>query len=243
MDIRRNIGLIWARASGSNCKMERCTILILQTRLGISNVTTAYNPMELMICCAARSPRRTAAPSPSAPGSVRRRDAGPAYRRARSGHLLRGGRRRAAVADDADLRRRFAHLSIAGIMATSMADVMETCQRGMMDYTFLGGAQIDPFGNLNSTMIGDDYDKPKVRLARQRRGQRSGVVLLADHGGDQSRSPPLRREARFPDDAGLSYRARSPGGCRVAAGDRAVSASSPIWRSWAITSRPAGWRC
>jgi glutaconate CoA-transferase subunit B len=51
-----------------------------------------------------------------------------------------------------------------GLMATSMADVMETCQRGMMDYTFLGGAQIDTFGNLNSTMIGKDYKKPKVRL-------------------------------------------------------------------------------
>ena len=51
-----------------------------------------------------------------------------------------------------------------GVMATSMADVMETCQRGMVDYTFLGGAQIDAFGNLNSTIIGDDYDYPKVRL-------------------------------------------------------------------------------
>src|ERR1043165_8231464 len=51
-----------------------------------------------------------------------------------------------------------------GVMATSMADVMETCQRGMMDYTFLGGAQIDPYGNLNSTMIGSEYAKPKVRL-------------------------------------------------------------------------------
>src|SRR5829696_7942781 len=51
-----------------------------------------------------------------------------------------------------------------GLMATSMADVMETCQRGMMDYTFLGGAQIDAFGNLNSTMIGKDYTKPKVRF-------------------------------------------------------------------------------
>jgi glutaconate CoA-transferase subunit B len=50
------------------------------------------------------------------------------------------------------------------VMAVSMADVMETCQRGMMDYTFLGGAQIDAFGNLNSTMIGKDYKKPKVRL-------------------------------------------------------------------------------
>jgi glutaconate CoA-transferase subunit B len=51
-----------------------------------------------------------------------------------------------------------------GLMATSMADVMETCQRGLMDYTFLGGAQIDPYGNLNSTLIGTDYLRPKVRL-------------------------------------------------------------------------------
>src|SRR5271156_105109 len=49
-------------------------------------------------------------------------------------------------------------------MAASMADIMETCQRGMIDYTFLGGAQIDAHGNLNSTMIGTDYRKPKVRL-------------------------------------------------------------------------------
>ena len=49
------------------------------------------------------------------------------------------------------------------LMATSMSDVLETCQRGMVDYTFLGGAQIDVYGNLNSTVIGD-YDKPKVRF-------------------------------------------------------------------------------
>src|SRR5262249_21467528 len=51
-----------------------------------------------------------------------------------------------------------------GVMATSMADIMETCQRGMVDYTFLGGAQIDRHGNLNSTMIGGDYARPRVRL-------------------------------------------------------------------------------
>src|SRR5436309_7140767 len=50
------------------------------------------------------------------------------------------------------------------LMATSMADVMETCQRGMIDYTFLGGAQIDAYGNLNSTLIGGEYQRPKVRL-------------------------------------------------------------------------------
>jgi glutaconate CoA-transferase subunit B len=50
-----------------------------------------------------------------------------------------------------------------GVMATSMADIMQFAQRGMIDYTFLGGAQIDPFGNLNSTVIGD-YAKPTVRF-------------------------------------------------------------------------------
>jgi glutaconate CoA-transferase subunit B len=50
------------------------------------------------------------------------------------------------------------------VMATSMADIMETCQRGLVDYTFLGGAQIDALGNLNSTQIGTDYARPRVRL-------------------------------------------------------------------------------
>jgi glutaconate CoA-transferase subunit B len=36
-------------------------------------------------------------------------------------------------------------------------------QRGLVDVGFLGGAQIDQFGNINSTVIGD-YRKPTVRL-------------------------------------------------------------------------------
>jgi len=46
----------------------------------------------------------------------------------------------------------------------SMFDIMEASARGMVDYTFLGGAQIDQYGNLNSTMIGSDYKQPRVRL-------------------------------------------------------------------------------
>lgn len=49
------------------------------------------------------------------------------------------------------------------LMATTMSRVFDACQRGMVDYTFLGGAQIDAYGNLNSTVIGD-YNKPKVRF-------------------------------------------------------------------------------
>lgn len=36
-------------------------------------------------------------------------------------------------------------------------------QRGNVDVGFLGGAQIDRFGNINATVIGP-YDQPKVRL-------------------------------------------------------------------------------
>ncbi len=50
-----------------------------------------------------------------------------------------------------------------GIKATTMAEIMEMCQRGLVDYCFLGGAQIDKYGNLNSTVIGDYY-KPKTRF-------------------------------------------------------------------------------
>jgi len=50
------------------------------------------------------------------------------------------------------------------VMASGMCDIMETSTRGMLDYTFLGGAQIDMYGNLNSTRIGDDHQKPKVRF-------------------------------------------------------------------------------
>jgi glutaconate CoA-transferase subunit B len=36
-------------------------------------------------------------------------------------------------------------------------------QGGLIDVGFLGGAQVDRFGNVNSTVIGD-YKRPKVRL-------------------------------------------------------------------------------
>lgn len=50
------------------------------------------------------------------------------------------------------------------LMASSMTETMTNAARGIIDYAFLGGAQIDMHGNLNSTMIGNDYRHPKVRL-------------------------------------------------------------------------------
>ncbi len=47
---------------------------------------------------------------------------------------------------------------------TSMSDLfMLYLQGGLVDAALLGGAQIDRFGNLNTTVVGD-YANPKVRL-------------------------------------------------------------------------------
>lgn len=50
------------------------------------------------------------------------------------------------------------------ICSASMPEAFEMLQKGVVTYAFLGGAQIDRYGNLNSTMIGDDYLHPKTRL-------------------------------------------------------------------------------
>ena len=121
-----------------------------------------YSAMELMICCAARALEdgRTVAVGtgvPCAAAMLAQRTHAP-----RLTILFEAGgvaprlpTMPISVGDSRTFYR--------ACMATSMADVMETCQRGMIDYTFLGGAQIDAFGNLNSTLIGD-YAKPKVRF-------------------------------------------------------------------------------
>jgi glutaconate CoA-transferase subunit B len=68
-----------------------------------------------------------------------------------------------AILEDLPLavgERRTFHKALA---ASGILDLVESAQRGFVEYGFLGGAQIDPYGNLNSTVIGD-HDHPKVRL-------------------------------------------------------------------------------
>jgi len=48
-------------------------------------------------------------------------------------------------------------------MVLGSADVLLLLQRGYVDVGFMGGAQIDQYGNLNSSFIGDPK-KPKTRL-------------------------------------------------------------------------------
>ncbi|MBI3410201.1 MAG: 3-oxoacid CoA-transferase [Planctomycetes bacterium] len=122
-----------------------------------------YNPMELMIACAARllEDGRSVAVGTGAPCA-----AAMLAQRTESPKLVicfeAGGV--APQLPTMPISVGDSRTFYKAAMATSMADVMETCQRGMIDYTFLGGAQIDMFGNLNSTMIGGTYQKPKVRL-------------------------------------------------------------------------------
>jgi len=46
----------------------------------------------------------------------------------------------------------------------SMNRMMAQAQMGYIDYGFLGAAQIDKYGNINSTIIGKDYERPKKRF-------------------------------------------------------------------------------
>lgn len=72
-----------------------------------------------------------------------------------------------------------------GVLAESADTVVPTheifrywLQGGHIDVGFLGAAQIDRFGNINTTVIGD-YDHPKVRLPGA-----GGAPEIADQSGE-----------------------------------------------------------
>jgi glutaconate CoA-transferase subunit B len=49
-------------------------------------------------------------------------------------------------------------------MLPGITDTFLFAQRGFLDYGFMGGAQIDQYGNINTSVLGTDYWHPKVRL-------------------------------------------------------------------------------
>ncbi len=56
-------------------------------------------------------------------------------------------------------------LVCGSLAVVSMYDIFTLyLQRGNVDVGFMGGAQIDKFGNINATAIGSDYAHPKTRL-------------------------------------------------------------------------------
>jgi glutaconate CoA-transferase subunit B len=48
-------------------------------------------------------------------------------------------------------------------MLPSITDTFLLAQRGYIDVAFMGGAQIDPYGNVNTSVIGA-FERPRVRL-------------------------------------------------------------------------------
>ena len=55
-------------------------------------------------------------------------------------------------------------LVTGSLMVCGMADVFQLLlQNGRIEVGFLGGAQVDRYGNINTTVVGD-YEHPKVRL-------------------------------------------------------------------------------
>lgn len=122
----------------------------------------AYNPTELLICSAARLMEDgatafigTGIPMLAAMLAQRMQapDLVPIFEFGGAGAILENLPR--AVGE-----RRTFHRAVS---ATGICDIVETAQRGFIELGFLGGAQIDPYGNLNTTTIGD-HDHPTVRL-------------------------------------------------------------------------------
>lgn len=122
----------------------------------------AYNPMELMICLAARhledgSIVVVGTGAPCAAAMLAQKTAAPnitvMFEAGGIGPIL--PTMPISVGDSRTFHR--------AIMAASMLEIMEACQRGAVEYCFLGGAQIDMYGNINSTVLGD-FERPKVRF-------------------------------------------------------------------------------
>lgn len=121
-----------------------------------------YNPTELLICTASRlMPDRTTVfvgtGIPMLAGSLAQKmhapDLVPIFEFGGTGAILE--ELPIAVGGQRTFHR--------AVSASGLLEIIETAQRGFVEYGFLGGAQIDPYGNLNSTVIGD-HAKPKARL-------------------------------------------------------------------------------
>ncbi|MEN8172250.1 MAG: CoA-transferase [Chloroflexota bacterium] len=144
-----------------------------------------YNPNELLICTASRvmEDGTTAFIGTGIPML-----AGALAQKMHAPNLVSifefGGT--GAILEDLPLavgERRSFHRALA---ASGILDIVETAQRGFVEYGFLGGAQIDPYGNLNSTVIGD-HANPKVRLPGSGGGNDVGshcwrTIAIMSHG-------------------------------------------------------------
>ena len=90
-------------------------------------------------------------------------------------------------------------------MVLGSADVLLLLQRGYVDVGFMGGAQIDQYGNLNSSFIGDPR-RAKDALAGNRRRKRHREPHQHDCR-DEAREEAFCGEGRLHHEPGLHPRA------------------------------------
>ena len=100
---------------------------------------------------------------------------------------LRGGRDRRQAAAAAAVASATACSARPPTRSSSVPEIFNYwVQSGRIDVGFLGAAQIDRFANINTTVIGGDYDHPKVRLP----GAGGAPEIAASlRRGDRDRAP------------------------------------------------------
>lgn len=123
----------------------------------------SYTPAEMMIVCSARALKKerivfVGVGLPNIACNLARRTLAPELELVYESGVFgaRPARLPLSIGDPA--------LVSGATLVCPMADLfMSYLQGGHIEVAFLGGAQIDRYGNLNTTVIGD-YAQPKVRL-------------------------------------------------------------------------------
>src|SRR3982074_3225714 len=126
-------------------------------------VTNSYTPQELMVAVASREIRDgdlvfVGMRLPSLAYAVARNPHAPSARGLCEVGLMRDQPATAFLGTMGDPP------NVAGALwATRMSNVMALMAQGHVDLGFIGGAEVDRFGNLNTSYVGDPA-KPKVKL-------------------------------------------------------------------------------
>jgi len=103
------------------------------------------------------------------------------------------------------------------LWSTGTLEIMSLLQQGLVDLGFLGGAEVDKYGNLNTNYIGD-WRKPKLRLPGSGGGAdiaslaRRFVVIMPQEKHRFKERVDFITSPGFGDGAGWRERVGLPGG-------------------------------
>src|ERR1700732_315704 len=88
---------------------------------------------------------------------------------------------------------------VGALWATRMSNVMALMAQGHVDLGFIGGAEVDRFGNLNTSYVGDPL-RPKVKLPGSGGRKRNGLL-----GGGPVAIITTLCVLRFPEEGGEAH--------------------------------------